>query len=168
MVEPVPRWISRQDALERIRAEGGEPGCLMCGIRDGRVGPTYTVFEDDVLLVVLPRYVRRWGSALVLPREHVTSFGAVTPELWAHTNAIAHRTAQMVERVQAPLRCYVASTGSPSGERVNTSMHLHVHVVPITDPEDRPRDVFSWDEGVMIAEAEEWNELQARYREGFR
>jgi diadenosine tetraphosphate (Ap4A) HIT family hydrolase len=144
------------------------PACLMCAIRDGLCGPTHTVFEDDALLVVLPRYVRRWGSVLVLPRQHVTSFGAVTPELWAHTNAIAHRSAQMVERVLAPLRCYVASTGSPDGERVNTSEHLHVHVVPITDPDDRPRDVFSWEGGVMVAEPEEWAELRARYVAAFR
>lgn len=168
MVEPVPRWISREEAIARIQAEGDEPACLMCAIRDAQVGPTYTVFEDDRVLVVLPRYVRRWGSVLVIPREHVTSFGEVTAELWAHTNAVAHRSAQMIERVLSPLRCYVASTGSPSGERVNTSMHLHVHVVPIFDPEDRPRTVFSWDEGVMVAEPAEWLELQSRYIEAFR
>ncbi len=140
----------------------------MCAIRDGRVGPTHTVFEDDRLLVVLPRYVRRWGQVMVLPREHVISFSEVTPELWAHTNTVAHRAARMIERELAPLRCYVASTGSPGGERANTSMHLHVHVVPITDPEDRPRNVFSWDEGVLVAEPEEWDALRARFAAAFR
>lgn len=164
----MPRWISKDDAIALIQAEGGEPACLMCAIRDARVGPTYTVLEDDALLVVLPRYVRRWGQLLVLPREHVTSFSEVTPELWAHTNAVAHRCARMIERTLSPLRCYVASTGAPSVERANTSMHLHVHVVPITDPDDRPRNVFSWDEGVFVAEPEEWAELRARYRAALR
>jgi diadenosine tetraphosphate (Ap4A) HIT family hydrolase len=164
----VPRWIDKEEALARIRAEGGEPACLMCAIRDARVGPTYAVFEDERLLVVLPRYVRRWGQVLVLPRDHVTSFTEVAPDLWAHANAVAHRCATMIERVMRPLRCYVASTGSPSEERANTSMHLHVHVVPITDPEDRPRNVFSWDEGVMIAEADEWEALRACYAAAFR
>jgi diadenosine tetraphosphate (Ap4A) HIT family hydrolase len=164
----VPQWISREEAIARIQAEGGEPACLMCAIRDAQVGATHTVFEDDALLVILPRYVRRWGQVMVLPRAHVTSFTEVSAELWAHVNEVAHRSAMMIERVLTPLRCYVASTGSPSGERANTSRHLHVHVVPVTDPEDRPRNVFSWDEGVLVAEPEEWAELRARYAAAFR
>ena len=160
----MPRLITKDEAIAWIRAYSGDPPCLMCAVRDGRVGTTHVVVEDDALLVILPRYVTRWGHVMVLPRQHVTSFRDAPPELWAHVNATAHRAARVAERVMGALRCHVASTGSPRGEHPNTSEHLHVHVLPVTDPADRPRRVFSWDDGVWIAEPEEWAELLARYR----
>lgn len=37
----MPRLIPRSEALASIVAEGGSPACLMCAIRDHRVGATY-------------------------------------------------------------------------------------------------------------------------------
>ena len=65
----------------------------------------------------------------------------------------------MVERVMRPRRCYVASTGSSAGEMTQTSRHLHVHVIPLYEADDRPSDVFSWAEGVYVGTPEEWEAL---------
>jgi hypothetical protein len=46
-------------------------------------------------------------------------------------------------------------------------MHLHLHVIPVHDPEDRPASVFSWQEGVYVAERDEWIALRDRYREAW-
>src|SRR5687768_14556733 len=108
----MPRLVPRAEALERIRAEGGTPECLMCAVRDRKVGDVHAVLEDGEMLVLLPRYVRRWGQILVMPKPHVVSFADVSSALWARANALAHRAAQVVEAVQRPRRCYVASTGS--------------------------------------------------------
>jgi diadenosine tetraphosphate (Ap4A) HIT family hydrolase len=163
----MPHLITRAEALARIRAEGGDPPCLMCAIRDGRVGPRYTIAEDDEALVLLPRYVRRWGHVLVMPRVHVTTYTAVDRGLWARVGALAHRAACVVERVMAPRRCYVASTGSSAGELTQSSAHLHVHVIPLYSPEDRPADVFSWADGIYVGEPDEWASLRARYLEAW-
>jgi diadenosine tetraphosphate (Ap4A) HIT family hydrolase len=159
----VPHVISRDDALARIRAEGGAPTCLMCAVRDRKVGPTYAVFEDDDILVLLPRYVRRWGHVIVMPRAHVTTYHGVEPELWARINAEALHAARMLERIRSPLRIYITSTGSSAGELTQTSMHLHVHVIPLFDTADRPADVFSWQSGVVVAEHDEWEALRTEY-----
>jgi diadenosine tetraphosphate (Ap4A) HIT family hydrolase len=73
----------------------------------------------------------------------------------------------MVERIQRPRRCYLAATGSNSdvGELTQSSRHLHMHVIPIYESEDRPSSVFSWSEGVYVGEPSEWAELLAVYRE---
>lgn len=42
-------------------------------------------------------------------------------------------------------------------------MHLHLHVLPVHDPEDRPASVFSWQEGVYVAERREWEALREQY-----
>jgi len=159
----MPLLISRGEALARIQQEGGRPTCLMCAVRDRKVGDVYTVFEDDEMLVMLPRYVRRWGHIMIMPKEHVTSFAEVDPLLWARTNRLAHRAARVIEQVQRPIRCYVASTGSSAGELTQSSEHLHIHVIPLYLPDDKPSAIFSWQEGIYVAEPEEWEDLRSRY-----
>lgn len=159
----MPTLISRSEALARIRNEGGTPSCLMCAIAARSVGDTQAVFEDDEMLVFLPRYVRCWGALCVMPKLHVTSFSKVPPALWQRVNALGLKAARVVEALQNPRRCYLASTGSSAGELTQSSMHLHIHVIPIHDAEDRPASVFSWQEGVYVAEAPEWAALRGEY-----
>ena len=163
----MPQLISRAEALGRIRAEGGTPTCLMCAIVEGRVGRRYDVFDDGELLVFLPRYVRRWGHVMILPKEHVTAYLQVDTALWGRANALALHAARMVERVLQPRRCYVASLGSTAGELPQTSSHLHIHVIPLFLPDDKPIDIFSWSDGVYVGEEAEWLELQDRYVRGW-
>jgi diadenosine tetraphosphate (Ap4A) HIT family hydrolase len=163
----MPTLISRDEALRRITRDAQTPACLMCAIVERKAGPVHVIHEDHELLVMLPGYVRRWGHVMVLPKPHVVDFDSVDPELWARTSRFAHQAARMVERVQRPRRCYLASTGSNSdiGELVQSSRHLHVHVIPIYESEDRPASVFSWSEGVYVGEDHEWAELLAAYRQ---
>ena len=136
----MPQLISREEALSRIRAEGGSPPCLMCAISARRVGAVYGIFEDEAMLVMLPRYVRRWGHVQVTPKAHVTSYSAVAPALWARASSLAHQAARMVEAVMRPRRVYIASTGSSAGELTQSSMHLHIHVIPLYELDDKPAD----------------------------
>lgn len=159
----MPRLVSRAEALDRIRTEGGEPSCLMCAVRDREVGDAHAVLEDDEMLVFLPRYVRRWGQVLVMPKVHAVSFTEISAELWARANALAHRGARVVEAVRRPRRCYVASTGSSGGELTQSSQHLHIHVIPLYDADDKPSSTFSWQEGVWIAKRDEWEALRSAY-----
>jgi diadenosine tetraphosphate (Ap4A) HIT family hydrolase len=148
----MPRLIPRAQALEEIVRDGGRPECLMCAIRDGRVGATHVVYEH----------------AMVMPKVHVVSYVEVDPALWLEMCRLALVAARVIERVQRPQRCYVASTGSSAGEElIQTSRHLHMHVIPLYDPDDRPGDVFSWAEGVYVGEPDEWGALVRAYREAW-
>lgn len=160
----MPTLITRDEALRRIVEEGGRPRCLMCAIVERRVGEVHVVHEDEHILVMLPRYVRRWGHLMIVPKPHMTTFTNVDPGVWARTTRVAHQGARVVERVMQPLRCYMASTGSSAGELTQTSMHLHMHVLPLFNAEDRPAEVFSWAEGVLVGEPDEWADLIRRYR----
>jgi diadenosine tetraphosphate (Ap4A) HIT family hydrolase len=160
----MPRLITRAEALERIKSERGAASCLMCAIRDRAAGRTLVVHEEERQLVILPRYVRRWGQIMVMPKAHTTSFTDVDDSTWRATNALALHAARTAERVLSPRRCYVASTGSSAGEITQSSTHLHVHIIPLHDADDRPADVFSWADGVFIANEDEWDELLARIR----
>ena len=160
----MPTLIPRSEALSRIRSEGGDPECLMCAIADGKVGALHAVHEDHDVLVFLPRYVRCWGHLCIMPKAHVVSYGGAGIELWSKVSIIGHRVARMVEALDRPRRCYLASTGSSAGELTQSSRHLHLHVIPVHDPEDRPASVFSWQEGVYVAEHDEWIALRDECR----
>lgn len=159
----MPTWIDRNEALVRIRAEGGDFSCLMCALRDGRFGPLFLLHQDDRALVLLPRYVRRWGHVLVLLREHLTNFSAMAEDDWLHLNRLAHRSARAIEATLAPRRCYLASTGSSGGELTQSSEHMHLHIIPIADPDDRPAAVFSWQDGISVGSDDELTALRDRY-----
>ena len=159
----MPSTIARADALERIQKERGDAVCLMCAIRDRAAGPVYAISEDETHLVILPRYVRRWGQVMVIPKKHTTTFAEVDEADWLVTNALVLRAARAAEKVMRPRRCYLASTGSSAGELVQSSTHLHVHVIPLHEPDDKPADIFSWTNGVLVAEESEWNDLLRRY-----
>jgi diadenosine tetraphosphate (Ap4A) HIT family hydrolase len=159
----MPTTIPRADALERIQKERGDAACLMCAIRDRVAGPVYAIHEDAAHLVILPRYVRRWGQVMVIPKKHTTTFAEVDAADWLTTNALVLRAARAAETVMRPRRCYLASTGSSAGELVQSSTHLHVHVIPLHEPDDKPADIFSWTNGVLVAEEREWSDLLRRY-----
>lgn len=159
----MPTHISRAEALARIARDRGGAPCLMCAIVARAVGDVVVLHEDDEHLVSLPVYVRRWGHVLVTPKLHVTSYTEVDTEAWARTNALAFRAARVVEKLRSPRRIYVASTGSSGGELVNCSEHLHVHVIPLYEPDDRPADVFSWQDGIYVGEREELEALRDDY-----
>jgi diadenosine tetraphosphate (Ap4A) HIT family hydrolase len=164
----MPTLISREEALARIHDEGGAPSCLMCAIRDGRVGDRHEVYDRDGVFAFLPRYVRRWGQVSVMPHAHVTTYAEVDASLWAETSRVAFRFARAIERALSPRRVYLASTGSSAGkELVQTSEHLHVHVIPIYEADDRPADIFSWRNGVYVGTPEEWRALRASLLEAF-
>jgi diadenosine tetraphosphate (Ap4A) HIT family hydrolase len=164
----MPELIDRAEALARIRADVGEAPCLMCAIRDDRAGDRWLLEEDEDLLVLLPRYVRRWGQILVMPRVHATTFTELDAGLWQRTSAVALRAARVIEEVMRPRRCYLASTGSAAGELLQSSTHVHVHVIPLYEPDDKPADIFSWEAGVYVGSSDEWRELRDRYRAAWR
>ena len=163
----MPTLLGRDEALTRIRQEGGDFSCLMCALRDGRFGPLFLLHQDERALVLLPRYVRRWGHALVLLREHRTTFSSLEEDDWLHLAQLSRRAAQVIERTLAPRRCYLASTGSSGGELTQSSAHMHIHAIPIFDQDDRPASVFSWSEGIYFGEEKELSKLHARYREAW-
>lgn len=163
----MPQLIPRHEALARIIAEGGSPVCLMCAIRDRKVGDTHVVHEDDDMIVMLPRYVRRWGHVMIMPKLHVTSFTSVDSALFMRMSMLSLHCSRMVERALKPRRVYVASTGSSAGEITQSSEHLHVHVIPLYEADDKPSSIFSWSEGVYVAERDEWEGLRLSLVDAF-
>jgi len=151
--------ISRDEAIARIEIERAGAPCLICALRDGKAGPTYALARSERAAVILTRYALRRGHLLVIAAEHATSFTELAPETWEEMSRLAFHAARLLERTLSPLRCYVASLGSPRPDLLMSSPHSHLHVVPLYAVEDKPSTVLRWDTGVVTAEEAEWAEL---------
>lgn len=101
----------------------------------------------------------RWGHILVLLRPHVIHLADVPLTLWQDLNTEAWRMARALRACLAPSRVWVASLGAQREDLPMTSPHLHVHVIPLGDEDPRPREVLTWQNGVVDAEPGEWQHL---------
>lgn len=151
--------IDRDEAVARVVAERGDSACLICALRDGAFGPSLTLARTVDATVLLTRRALRRGHLLVIANEHVTSFSAIDLDAWLAMNRLAHRAARALEASLRPLRCYVASLGAVTSELPMTSSHLHLHVVPVSSPDDKPSTVLTWERGILVASEDEWRAI---------
>ncbi len=151
--------------MERVAAERCEETCLVCAMRDGKLGTQHLIARGRQCRVLLARYAVRRGHALVLIDQHVTRFADVDDAAWAEATALALSTARRIERALSPVRCYVASLGSVEPDVPMSSPHLHLHVVPIYEPDDKPSRVLTWAHGVIALSDAELAELAALLRD---
>lgn len=121
----------------------------------------WTLHDGEHVQVVLSRYPRNWGQAIVLLRRHVTCFAELDPSEWAEATEAAHRTAVRMEEVLKPIRCFVSCLGTARTDLPMSSPHMHLHVDPVYDADDRPRTIFTMQFGVMAGEPDEWEALRA-------
>ncbi len=102
-------------------------GCIFCMIVKGRL-PSYKVYEDDDILVILDKYPASKGHLLVLTKEHYSSIHDAEPRRAVKALAVAAALARIYrESVGAPGVKLVVNSGRPAGQEI---FHLHIHVIP--------------------------------------
>jgi diadenosine tetraphosphate (Ap4A) HIT family hydrolase len=153
----VPRRVPRQSAVDAVTRDTPAGACPMCRVATG----DRALAQNEAALVVTNRYPLRWGHLLVVARRHVTSFSTLTDREHALLSELTLRAARALERTLSPARVFVASLGSSSEGLLLTTPHLHTHVLPVSEADARPADVFTWANGVLEADPEEWAELDA-------
>ncbi len=159
------RRIGKEAAQARLAAQIAPGACAMCALVRGQIGdPHDVILEAPEARAMLTQYPVRWGHLLVVARAHVTSFTAIDDGAHDAMMRLARDAARRLERAMAPARVFVASLGCAHEGLPATSPHLHVHVVPVMDPDARPRDVLTWENGVDEGDAAEWASLRERLR----
>lgn len=153
----MPERISREAAVASIELPQGK--CLACELLTGRGGPL-VLWESPDVVALLPRLGVAFGQVLIVPRRHVVRFADLSGETWLQMSALAQRVAQAMERHFEPARCYVASLGTPRCDVPMSCPHLHIHVIPVTDPDARPAQVLTWSNGVIRGDTEELEALR--------
>src|SRR5260221_13997223 len=134
----------------------------MCGLVDSYPKDVRVLARSKHAIAVLSRYQLRRGHVLVVARRHVESWGDVGWNEWRDVQRLAWEAAGAIQRAFDPVRVYAATLGA-NGRTAPTSFpHLHVHVVPIYDRDERgkPSNVFTWKNGLHRPSAMESRDLQ--------
>jgi diadenosine tetraphosphate (Ap4A) HIT family hydrolase len=152
----MPHRISREEAVARLPSSDGCALCALVATEDAD-----TLGGDGEIVVRLSRYPVQWGHVMVVPRTHVERFGDLELATWLRTNELAHRAARAIEAALAPSRCYIASLGAARADLPMTFPHVHINVIPVFDSNARPREILTWQHGVLDGSEEEWAELRA-------
>ena len=101
--------------------------CLFCKVVAGDM-PASIVYEDDRCLAFTDINPRAPTHVLVIPREHIPTVGAATPEqegLLGHLLLAAHEVARKAGIAEKGYRLAI-NCGADAGQAVP---HLHVHVL---------------------------------------
>jgi histidine triad (HIT) family protein len=101
-------------------------GCIFCDIVEGKI-PSDLVHEDHLSVAFRDITPKAPTHVLVVPREHVESLHAATPEqelLLGHLLLVARQVAES-EGLKGGYRV-VVNHGADGGQTVD---HLHVHLL---------------------------------------
>ena len=112
----------------------------------------------------LSRFPVCWGQIVVALDEHLVSYAQVSAAQWSDLSLLALRCAQMLEAELAPARCYLTATGSSEEGLPMTTPHIHINVIPVDDPTLHPKEVLTWDRGIVVADDRDWHDLGVTLR----
>ena len=115
-------------------------------------------------MATLTPYPVRWGHALVTLRRHVVRLSDLTSEEWRDTMELTRQLGCALEAALDPARVYIAALGTDLDHLPMTFPHLHVHVLPVPESGARPREVLTWEHGVLEASESEWDTLREQIR----
>ena len=102
-----------------------QPDCVFCQIAAGTL-PADVIFADDRVVAFLDARPVFKGHTLVVPRPHVATFAALSPDALTALFTTAQRMSAAVEVGLQADGTFVAMN-----DKVSQSVpHVHVHVVP--------------------------------------
>jgi histidine triad (HIT) family protein len=102
--------------------------CIFCAlVRDP--SRAVVLHEDDDLVAFLDTSPVRPGHTLIVPREHVETFGGLSPEIAGRSVLLGQQLALRMKAVYGVERVAFAFIGTGVA-------HTHAHVIPMHDQSD--------------------------------
>jgi diadenosine tetraphosphate (Ap4A) HIT family hydrolase len=148
-----------------VAALPGARGCLPCALLASQRLQSDCLAQSAYGAVFVNRFACRERHLLVLARRHVEHIHQLSAEEHADLQRLAFRAAVALEACFHPVRIYTAVLGSAAPLPMSYP-HLHVHVVPVMDSDERarPARVFTWSEGVILYDEADVLALAAELR----
>lgn len=104
--------------------------CIFCQITQGKI-PTKTIFEDDLVKVILDINPASPGHCLIIPKQHFMVLPQVPKPLVEHMALIAKRISLTILRsMKVDGTSWFAANGAIAGQRAN---HVMMHIIPRAD-----------------------------------
>jgi len=101
--------------------------CLFCSIVRGEI-PSYGIYEDEYLFVMLDKFPKCLGHVLILPKIHSADIFDLGEEESKRLFPMAQRIAKAMTQIMDFDGINVIQNNGPvAGQTVN---HFHLHLVP--------------------------------------
>lgn len=101
--------------------------CIFCKIANGEI-PSSTLYEDEMVRVILDISPASKGHALILPKEHYANLYEISDEMASHVIKTAKK---MAKKMQEELRSEGLNVLQNNGELAGqTVFHYHMHLIP--------------------------------------
>ncbi len=99
--------------------------CLFCKIINGEM-PSYKLYEDDLVMVIMDAYPNVDGHTLIIPKKHYDTLMDIPDDLVTHINKIAKKfIKQNMEKLNAKELSVVVNYGN--SQKIK---HYHMHLLP--------------------------------------
>ena len=102
--------------------------CIFCKIVAGEI-PSSKVYEDEFVLAFMNIKAVNEGHLLVIPKEHIPYINDMDDQIYTQLMLAVKKFSVAIERAFKPGRVGLAVSGWDVA-------HVHVHVVPMTQPND--------------------------------
>lgn len=99
--------------------------CLFCKIAKGE-NPSYTIFEDDIVKVMLDVFPNTTGHTLIIPKKHYLDLDDIPIEVLTHIMKIAKQIKPLLETKLNP-NSIVLVQNNGDEQKIK---HYHLHLLP--------------------------------------
>ncbi len=111
--------------------------CIFCKIVKGE-SPSYKIYEDEYTYAFLDIAKKQYGHTLVIPKEHFVNSIDCTEELLQKVILAVQKIARhYVNDLKFSGVLIMNANGKEAGQVVE---HLHYHIIPHGDSENRSSD----------------------------
>ncbi len=113
--------------------------CLFCKIINGEV-PTFKLYEDDLVMVIMDAYPNVDGHTLIIPKKHYDTLMDIPDDLVIHINEVAKK---FIPHIMEKLNAKELSVHVNYGNSQKIK-HYHMHLLPNfgTRALKNPKDVY--------------------------
>lgn len=117
--------------------------CIFCKIINGEL-PSKTVYEDDLIKVIMNINPNTNGHLLVLPKEHFFNINDITDEIITHSLKVIRENLYPLLKEKLNCEGLTIAENNELGQEIK---HFHLHLIP-RYPDDNAD--FQYDESKLI------------------
>ena len=103
--------------------------CIFCKIIKGEI-PSRTIYEDDLIKIIMNINPATNGHLLVLPKEHMVNINDTTNEIINHSMNIIREKIYPLLKERLNCKGLTISQNNELGQEIK---HYHIHLTPRYD-----------------------------------
>ena len=104
-----------------------DENCIFCKLANG-VFETNTVYEDELVRVILDASPATKGHALVLPKDHYRNLFDLDDKYASHVLVVAKKVANAMKETLGCTGLNILQNNEPIAGQ--TVFHFHLHIIP--------------------------------------